>query len=204
MFGIPESNSLNLLSFKMSDICESITDGSHNPPKGLDEISEYYMLSSKNIIDDSITLDNPRYLSKEQFENENKRTQIKAGDVLLTIVGTVGRSAVVPQNHPNITLQRSVCVLHPKEEIIDPHFLFYELKCMQQFIDSQAQGAAQRGIYLAQVGKLDIVVPEMGLQKQFIEYLQQSDKSKFVALRCSRILSDQFERKVAEVFVLPV
>ena len=179
MFGIPESNSLNLLSFKMSDICESITDGSHNPPKGLDEISEYYMLSSKNIIDDSITLDNPRYLSKEQFENENKRTQIKAGDVLLTIVGTVGRSAVVPQNHPNITLQRSVCVLHPKEEIIDPHFLFYELKCMQQFIDSQAQGAAQRGIYLAQVGKLDIVVPEMGLQKQFIEYLQQSDKSKF-------------------------
>ena len=178
MFGIPESNTKGLPTKPMSDICRGITDGSHNPPKGID-YSEYLMLSSKNIVDDKITMDDPRYLSQDQFEIENKRTQITPGDVLLTIVGTVGRTAIVPENHPKIALQRSVCVLHPKKEIIDSYFLFYELKCMQEYIDSIAQGAAQRGIYLAQVSKLSLVVPDMKEQRLFVEFAEQSDKSKF-------------------------
>lgn len=178
MFGVPELNTLGLPSYTLDSLCTKITDGSHNPPKGIDN-SDYYMLSSKNIVDDSITLDDPRYLSKEQWETENKRTQIAPGDVLLTIVGTVGRCAVVPDGHANIALQRSVCVLKPKQELLNSKFLFFELKCMQSYIDSLAQGAAQRGIYLAQVGKLRIVVPDLALQGAFVEMLEQSDKSKF-------------------------
>ena len=180
MFGVPELNTLGLPSYTLDSLCTKITDGSHNPPKGIDN-SDYYMLSSKNIVDDSITLDDPRYLSKEQWEIENKRTQIAPGDVLLTIVGTVRRCAVVPDGHANIALQRSVCVLKPKQELLNSKFLFFELKCMQSYIDSLAQGAAQRGIYLAQVGKLRIVVPDLALQGAFVEMLEQSDKSKFVA-----------------------
>lgn len=89
---------------KLKEICENITDGSHNPPSGIDS-SEYLMLSSKNIFDDKITLEEPRYLSEEQFLAEDKRTCIKAGDVLMTIVGTVGRAAVVTADIPKITLQ---------------------------------------------------------------------------------------------------
>lgn len=178
MFGVAETNSKGLNQCNMEDICEGITDGSHTPPKGID-YSEYLMLSSKNIINDCITVDEPRYLSEEQFESENKRTRIKAGDVLLTIVGTVGRTAVVPEEHPNMTLQRSVCVLHPKKDVILSKFLFYELKCMQGYINSLAQGAAQRGIYLGQVAKLQVVVPPIENQKRFVSFLKQSDKSKF-------------------------
>ena len=51
---------------KLREICENITDGSHNPPSGVDN-SKYLMLSSKNVFDDKITLEEPRYLSEEQF-----------------------------------------------------------------------------------------------------------------------------------------
>ena len=78
----------------IKDICTSITDGSHNPPQGIAS-SSYLMLSSKNVFDDKITLDEPRFLSEEDFAKENKRTNVKCGDILLTIVGTVGRAAVV-------------------------------------------------------------------------------------------------------------
>lgn len=101
------------MKYKLKEICNGITDGSHNPPPG-GEMSDFPMISSKNISDDCITTDDPRYLTKAQFEIENKRTSIVPGDVLMTIVGTVGRTAVVPENAPNITLQRSVAVLHPK------------------------------------------------------------------------------------------
>ena len=82
------------MKYKLSDICSGITDGSHNPPAGISK-SNYLMLSSKNVFDDEITFDDPRYLSEEQYVAEHKRTGIMAGDVLMTIVGTVGRTAVV-------------------------------------------------------------------------------------------------------------
>ena len=197
MFGVAESNSKGLNQCNMEDICEGITDGSHTPPKGIDH-SEYLMLSSKNIINDCITVDEPRYLSEEQFESENKRTRIKAGDVLLTIVGTVGRTAVVPEEHPNMTLQRSVCVLHPKTDVILSKFLFYELKCMQDYIDSLAQGAAQRGIYLGQVSKLQVVVPPIENQKRFVSILEQSDKSKFEIKQCIETTEKLLHRIIDE------
>ena len=59
----------------IKDICTSITDGSHNPPQGIAS-SSYLMLSSKNVFDDKITLDEPRFLSEEDFAKENKRTNL--------------------------------------------------------------------------------------------------------------------------------
>jgi len=71
MFG-NEENKVSL-----ENVCLGITDGSHNPPKGI-EYSEYVMLSSKNINDRKISLEDPRYLALEDFQNENRRTQIQA------------------------------------------------------------------------------------------------------------------------------
>ena len=53
---------------KLKKMCIGITDGSHNPPEGIEK-SGFPMLSSKNIFDDNITLDEPRYLTEMDFEN---------------------------------------------------------------------------------------------------------------------------------------
>ena len=107
---------------KLGDLCTKITDGSHNPPKGI-EFSDFIMLSSKNVFDDEINLKNPRYLDQGDFIKENKRTDVSVGDVLLTIVGTIGRVAVVDDTLPKFTLQRSVAVLKPSPEQINSRFL---------------------------------------------------------------------------------
>ncbi len=85
--------------FSLKDICRKIVDGSHNPPAGVSH-SQYLMISSKNVGDDNISFDEPRYLSEPDFEVENRRTHIEPDDLLLTIVGTVGRIAIVPQETP--------------------------------------------------------------------------------------------------------
>ena len=100
---------------KLSDVCTKITDGSHNPPKGVSS-SEFIMLSSKNIFDDSITFDEPRYLTEDEYNAENNRTNISEDDLLMTIVGTVGRVAIVPHDFPKTCLQRSVAVLKINKE----------------------------------------------------------------------------------------
>ena len=160
------------MKYKLSDICSGITDGSHNPPAGISK-SDYLMLSSKNIFDDDITLEDPRYLSKEQYVVEHKRTGIKPGDILMTIVGTVGRTAIVPEGIPPITLQRSVAVLHPLKDVCLSRYLMYVLRSNRKVFESEAHGVAQKGIYLKQLSSIVVEVPEIKKQEKVVHILDQ-------------------------------
>ena len=166
----------------LGDIATKITDGSHNPPKGVDEKTEYVMLSSQNIIEDRINYNNARYLSREDFERENKRTYLEKGDLLLTIVGTIGRTAII-HNENNITLQRSVAVIKPIQEI-DSEYLAISLKSddILKQLNKGSKGVAQKGIYLNDLKKIVIPVPPITLQNQFSKIVKQIDKQKFESM----------------------
>lgn len=155
---------------KLGDICFQITDGSHNPPAGI-ENSKHLMLSSKNINDDEITTTAPRFLTDEQFDIENKRTNVLSGDLLMTIVGTVGRVAVVPEMLAGICLQRSVAVIKPNPTIINNRYLMYQLQSMRKILESEARGVAQKGIYLKQVGDLSVITPPLDEQYRVVDTL---------------------------------
>lgn len=157
---------------RLGDICVQITDGSHNPPAAIEE-SKYLMISSKNIDDDCITLTNPRYLSKKDFETENKRTNISVNDLLVTIVGTIGRVAIVPDNLRNICAQRSVAVLKPKSDIVNSRFLMYYLQHMRPQLEREARGVAQKGIYLKQLSNLMVVLPPLDKQKKIVSVMDK-------------------------------
>ena len=160
------------MEYKLSELCAGITDGSHNPPPSGDK-STFLMLSSKNIFDDYITYEDPRYLSEEQYLFEHKRTNVRPGDVLMTIVGTVGRTAVVSKDAPPITLQRSVAVLHPKKEMCKSRYLMYLLRSKRAFFEAEAHGVAQKGIYLKQLSNITMNVPEVTQQEEIVQLLDK-------------------------------
>lgn len=155
---------------KLGEVAVKISDGSHNPPKGVD-YSPYPMLSSKNVFFDYYNYDDPRYLSKEAFEEENKRTDISEGDVLLTIVGTVGRTCCVKSPFIPFTLQRSVAVLKPKKENIASRFLMYALHSLSELWNKEAKGVAQKGVYLKQLASIPIPVPPLSEQQRIVSEL---------------------------------
>lgn len=167
-----ESSGKNWKVEKLKDATNKITDGSHNPPRGLD-FSSYLMFSSKNINNDNITFKSPRYLSKEDYELENKRTNVSIGDVLLTIVGTIGRCAVVEDPNLKITLQRSVAVIKPKE-YLNSRFLMYFFISINKLLNDYAHGVAQKGIYLKQLGNLEISFPKIKEQLSIVIKLDKS------------------------------
>ena len=184
----------------LQDITIKITDGSHNPPNGIDENVGYMMLSSQNIVNDKINYENARYLSKEDFEKENARTDLKNGDVLLTIVGTVGRTAII-SNEENITLQRSVAVLKPIEEI-KSEYLVGALKSddVVRQLNKGAKGVAQKGIYLNDLKKLTISVPPIELQNKFADFVKQIDKQKFEIENSLKEMQELYESLMEKYF----
>ena len=184
----------------LRDVAIKITDGSHNPPKGVDERTEYLMLSSQNIIEDRINYNNARYLSREDFEIENKRTYLEKGDVLLTIVGTIGRTAII-YNENNITLQRSVAVIKPIEEI-NSEYLAISLKSddILKQLNKGSKGVAQKGIYLNDLKKILIPFPPITLQNQFSEIVKQIDKQKFEIEKSLKETQELYESLMEKYF----
>jgi type I restriction enzyme S subunit len=151
---------------RLGDICTKLTDGSHNPPSDAGE--GYPMLSSQNVFDGQIDFQNPsRFVSEDDFEKENQRTQIMPDDVLLTIVASLGRSAVVPNNAPKFVLQRSVAVLQSR---LVPRFFALQLvspHCLNYY-DIHGKGTAQKGIYLGKLALMGIAVPPLAEQRRIV------------------------------------
>lgn len=187
---------------KLGEVCIQITDGSHNPPSGV-ERSEYLMLSSKNIDDDFITLDSPRFLSHSDYIAENKRTTVSEGDLLMTIVGTIGRVAIVPEELKGICLQRSVAVIKPEREVVNNRYLMYQLQNMRPFLEKEARGVAQKGIYLKQVSQLDIKLPELEHQMQIVKVLDKASKLIFLRRQQLAKLDELVKARFVEIFGEP-
>ncbi len=157
---------------RLRDICRKIVDGDHNPPAGVNEKTEYLMLSAQNINEDKIVnIDNARYLTEEVFIEENKRTQLEIGDVLLTIVATLGRSCVYREDY-NVCFQRSVCVI---STMISSDYLkrFLDSGYIQKLMVDNATGAAQPGFYLNKVERICVPLPPYAEQKRISKRIEE-------------------------------
>ena len=150
-------------------ICSKIVDGSHNPPRAV--AAGRPMLSARNVRDRAIHLDEFRFISDDDFEQEHARTQVQAGDVLLTIVGAIGRTAVVPSGAPVFALQRSVAVLRPLA--MEPRALAYALEApdVQKYMTDNARGTAQKGIYLGTLATVEVKLPPAAEQQRIADKL---------------------------------
>ena len=157
---------------RLRDVCTKIVDGDHNPPAGIKQQTEYLMLSATNINHDSIVeLDKVRYLTRELFEEENKRTNVEINDIFFTIVGSMGRSCVYEGGY-NVCFQRSVSVL---TTLLFPKYLKYLLDApfIQTFMYSNATGTAQKGFYLKQVENLLIPLPPLKEQHRIVTKIEE-------------------------------
>ena len=165
-FAIPE----NWGWVRLGEISSKITDGSHNPPPK--RVSGIPILSAANIFEQKIQFSSAnRWISYEEWEIENKRTSIDPNDVLLTIVGTIGRTAVV-EDDTKFALQRSVAVIKPI--LISSIYLSYLLQSpfLLEIMTLVSKGTAQKGIYLNSLKDLPIPLPPLSEQQQIVAKLE--------------------------------
>lgn len=157
---------------KLGRICTKLVDGDHNPPKGIEEKTDYIMASSRNINHDCVEdLKNVRYLTKEMFEIENQRTKAEKGDIFFTSVGTLGRSCIYDGNL-NICFQRSVSIL--KTQIENKYLkYFFDSSFYQDYVLEHATGTAQQGFYLQEMSESYIAIPPISEQKRIVSKIEE-------------------------------
>lgn len=156
---------------ELERVCEKITDWSHNPPKGIEK--GYPMISSRNLESNKIMFDNIRYLSEEDYLKENKRTDAQEWDILLSIVWTIWKVAIVKEEYWKFVMQRSLALLKLKQNILSPEFIYYCLcsQSIQMRLLEGAKWATQKWIYLKDIKQIQIPLPPLSKQQEIVNYL---------------------------------
>ena len=142
---------------KLISCLSLLKDGTHGTHK--DYPSGPLLLSAKNIKNGRVNYDETdRRISYKDFEKIHSNFKLQVGDVLLTIVGSIGETALL-QNTFGLTFQRSVAFLRVTDNII-PEFLMSEINTsrFKNELENRKSTSAQPGIYLGDLGEIPVFI----------------------------------------------
>lgn len=142
---------------KLISCLSLLKDGTHGTHK--DYPSGPLLLSAKNIKNGRVYYDETdRSISYKDFEKIHSNFKLQVGDVLLTIVGSIGETALL-QNTFGLTFQRSVAFLRVTDNII-PEFLMSEINTsrFKNELENRKSTSAQPGIYLGDLGEIPVFI----------------------------------------------
>lgn len=131
------------------------------------------LLRIKDILGDLVSLDSPHRISNELSE-QYKRTLLKGDEILISLVGTLGRIALVPKSLEGANVHRNLGVVVPKQGVVSK-FVFYLMKSpsIQEQIEKSRTGANQPLLNLGDIKKFAVQLPEPSEQKEIVRLVDQ-------------------------------
>lgn len=178
MFGDPITNEKGWEVKKLSDICEKITDGTHDTPKRLDVGVKF--ITGKHIRPFFIDYDNSDYVAEEVHNEIYKRCNPEYGDVLYTNIGAgIGNAALNVVEYE--FSMKNVALLKLKKNSIIGYFVVHFLnddKMKSNIIENHSNGGAQRFLSLKAISKIRIIIPPLPLQQEFASKVEAIERQK--------------------------
>lgn len=163
------SNEEKLTEQKVGDLCDLITKGTTPTTLGYSyKDSGILFLRAQNVINGKVTFSKDDLYINKTTHDALGRSKIRAGDVLLTIAGTIGRSAVVEDEKSGMNCNQAVAILRCIKKV-NAHYLSAWLSsslAKDQISKSTVTGVISN-LSLSQIANLKIYLPNLNIQNQF-------------------------------------
>lgn len=200
MFGDPTKNPYNYDFKTLKEICQKITDGTHDTPKRLKE--GILFITGKNIKPYTIDLSDVDYVSESDHEIIFNRCNPSFEDVLYTNIGVnVGTAAINRFKFP--FSMKNVALIKPKKDCLNPYYLEHLLNYPNmrlKILDSNSIGGAQKFLSLKMINNFRIPLPPIDLQNQFTETVKKVEQLKHHQKQSKQEIDNLFNTLMQKAF----
>ena len=189
--------------YKLNDVCEFITDGTHQTPTYCEDGGVIF-LSSKDVTSRKIDWENAKHIPDELHAKLYKRLAPQRNDILLAKNGTTGVAAIVDRDDI-FNVYVSLAVLRPKKEIY-PHYLLYAINssvAKRQF-NAGLKGIGVPNLHLSVIRNARINVCHYEQQVKICDRLEKISNIIEARKQELQLLDDLIKARFVEMFGDPV
>lgn len=189
MFGNARENPKGYKMVLFNDIVEYMGDiGSNGANKvivnhlDMKDEEDYAMMVrftnfTKNDFEDDV-----KFVSKEAYDFF-KKSQIFGGELIICKIGSAGQNYVMPYLDRPVSLGLNQIMVRIKDIILMPYLYQYlHTDYGELLISGCINGAVTKTITKTELKKIPVMLPPMELQKKFVDFVIQVDKSKVVIM----------------------
>jgi type I restriction enzyme S subunit len=115
-------------------------------------------------------MDDVKYISKEDYDAINERSQVATGDILFAMIGSIGNPSIVGEKHEyaikNVALFKQV---FPVNEL----YLYYYLLSEQDSMKKKASGGVQPFVSLGYLRNYLLPLPPVSEQQRIVDRVNE-------------------------------
>lgn len=208
MFGVNERNLNNWKEVTIQDISADHKGSMRTGPFGSDLLHSEFVsdgipvLGIDNAVLNKFQWKERRFITLEKYQ-KLKRYTIFPKDIIVTIMGTVGRVAVIPDNIGTAINTKHLAAITLNREVASPDFIAFSIlndQYIKHQIKSQGKGAIMDGLNLTIIKGLKLFLPQIELQNQFTERVQAIEAQKEQAQASLAQAEDLFNSLLQRAF----
>jgi type I restriction enzyme S subunit len=153
------------------------------------------VLGIDNAVQDKFAWGRPRFISEAKF-SKLRRYQVRPGDVLVTIMATCGRAAVVPEDIPIAISTKHLCCITLDRKQCLPTYLWASFRFhpgLRRQLGATARGAVMPGLNMGLIKAATLPLPPIEAQRHFADCVAAIAKASEGAVRHADRLDELFE-----------
>ncbi len=175
MFGDPITNEKGWEVKKLGEVCRAIGDGLHGTPQ-YDANGTIAFINGNNLIDGKITI-TPKTLYVNNSEAQKIHIELDTNTILLSINGTLGKTAVY--NNEKVVLGKSACYCKLTNKLNVVFVLsLMNTNTFKCFLESNSSKSTIKNVGLKAIRNYKVILPPLPLQQEFASKVEAIERQK--------------------------